>query len=52
MRKRLEELNWRTQRDVSHYGDHADGIDLGVLDSESREIVSTPFALKTGKRVA
>jgi hypothetical protein len=52
MRRRLEELNWRTQRNVSNYGDHAEGIDVGVFDSGPREVVSTSISLKAGKKIA
>jgi hypothetical protein len=43
MRKRLEELGWRTHPSVSNYGDHAEGIELGVFNTEPRGVVSTPI---------
>jgi len=45
MRKRLEELNWRTQPDSLANGDHGEAV--GVFDSKPREVVtSLPISLK------
>jgi hypothetical protein len=52
MRKRLEELGWRVQPEVLNFGDHAERIDVGVLDSGSSEIVRSSIALKARKRIA
>ena len=42
MRKRLEELNWRTQ--PRSHGDHGEAV--GVFDSKPGEVISTPVSLK------
>ena len=44
MRKRLEELNWRTQRHSINNGDYGEVV--GVFDSKPGEVISTPVSLK------
>jgi len=41
MRKRLEELNWRTQ--PRSHGDHGGAV--GGFDSKPGEVISTPVSL-------
>jgi len=41
MRRRLEELNWRTQ--PRSHGDH--GVAVGGFDSKPGEVISTPVSL-------
>gem|GEM_PF-3392320 len=43
MRKRLEELNWRTQPRSLNNGDHGEA--LGVFDPKPAEVISTPVSL-------
>jgi hypothetical protein len=46
MRKRLEELNWRTQPGSLNHEDHAEGVE--VLDSKPGEFAaSLPMSLET-----
>jgi hypothetical protein len=40
MRRRLEELNWRTQPHPLNHGDH--GEVMGVFDSKPGEVVASP----------
>jgi hypothetical protein len=40
MRKRLEELNWRTQPHPLNDGDHE--LVVGVFDSKPGEVVASP----------
>jgi hypothetical protein len=47
MRKRLEELNWRTQQ-YPNNGDPGEGVE--VFDSKLGKVVASPIALKTQKR--
>ncbi len=42
MRRRLEELNWRTQ--PRSHGDHGEVVK--AFDSEHGEVISTPVSLK------
>jgi hypothetical protein len=44
MRKRLEELNWRTQPQPPEAG--------GFFDSKPGEVISTPASLKAQKKTA
>jgi hypothetical protein len=44
MRKRLEELNWRTLPHSPNNGDHGEAV--GVFDSKPGEVISTPVSLK------
>ncbi len=44
MRKRLEELNWRTLPHSPNNGDHGEVV--GVFDSKPGEVISTPVSLK------
>ena len=44
MRKRLEELNWRTQPRSLNNGDHGEAV--GVFDPKPAEVISTPVSLK------
>jgi hypothetical protein len=46
MRKRLEELNWRTQAHSLNHGDH------GEVGSKPGEVIRTPISLKTQRRKA
>ena len=48
MRKRLEELNWRTQPYSLNNGDHDEVV--GVFDSKPGEVISTPISLAQQKR--
>lgn len=49
MRKRLEELGWRTQPDSPAIGDHGETAE--VFDSNFGEVVATtPVSLKAQKR--
>jgi hypothetical protein len=53
MRRRLEELNWRTQPHSLNDGDHEELV--GVFDSKPDEVVAgTPLSLKAhaGKKTA
>ncbi len=43
MRRRLEELNWRTQPRSVNNGDHGEIVE--VFDSEPAEVISTPVSL-------
>jgi len=43
MRKRLEELNWRTQPRSLNNGDHGEA--LGGFDPKPAEVISTPVSL-------
>ncbi len=40
MRRRLEELNWRTQPGSLNHGDHGEGVE--VFDSKAREFAASP----------
>ena len=40
MRKRLEELNWRTQPGSLNHGDHGEGVE--VSDSNPGDFVASP----------
>jgi hypothetical protein len=40
MRKRLEELSWRTQPRSFHNGDHGEVVE--VFDSKPGEVVASP----------
>jgi hypothetical protein len=44
MRKRLEELNWRTQPHLPNNGDHGEVV--GVFDSRPGVVMSAPVSLK------
>ena len=44
MRKRLEELNWRTLPHSPNNGDHGEAV--GGFDSKPGEVISTPVSLK------
>jgi hypothetical protein len=44
MRRRLEELNWRTQAHSHKYGDY------GEVGSKPGEVITTPVSLKAQKK--
>jgi len=48
MRRRLEELNWRTQPHSVSNGDHGEGV--GVFDPKPGEVISTPVSLKAQQK--
>ncbi len=47
MRKRLEELNWRTQHSLNSR-DHEEAV--GIFDSPPGKGISTPVSLKAQRR--
>jgi hypothetical protein len=48
MRKRLEELNWRTLPHSPNNGDHGEAV--GGFDSKPGEVISTPVSLKAQQK--
>jgi len=48
MRKRLEELNWRTQPHSHNNGDYGEAV--GGFDSKPGEGISTPVSLKAQQK--
>ncbi len=53
MRRRLEELNWRTQPGSPSNGDHGEAV--GVFDSKPCEVVASPpisLAQQPKKKIA
>jgi hypothetical protein len=51
MRKRLEELNWRVQANVSNFGDDAKRIE-GIFYAEPVQVITLPVSLKGQKKTA
>jgi hypothetical protein len=50
MRKRLEELNWRTRPHSRNNGDCGDVVKL--FDSKPGEVISPPISLAQQKKIA
>jgi collagenase-like PrtC family protease len=50
MRKRLEELNWRTQPHFLNKGDHREVVE--VFDSKPNEVINAPASLKPKTKTA
>jgi pyruvate formate-lyase activating enzyme-like uncharacterized protein len=48
MRKRLEELNWRTQPHFPNNGDHGEVVE--AFDFRRGEVICTPVSLKAQQK--